>query len=110
MRLEVREEEVRIQDLFDEQRPLFATEVTRTYEWRVEQLDRMAGMISDHKEEFRKAMAIRVMTVAMQTLAGQNRTGPSHWRPGRYDRPPDDGRMPPHSDMKESAMSDSPMS
>jgi hypothetical protein len=62
--------------LFDEQRPLSATKVTRTYEWRVEQLDRMARMISDHEEEFRKAMAIRVMTVAMQTLAGQNSTGP----------------------------------
>ena len=30
----------RFQDIFDAQKALFATGVTRTYEWRVEQLDR----------------------------------------------------------------------
>ena len=45
------------QDIFDAQKALFATGVTRSYEWRVEQLDRMANMIREHQERFHEAMA-----------------------------------------------------
>jgi len=34
----------RFQKIFDAQKAVFATGVTRSYEWRVEQLDRMARM------------------------------------------------------------------
>jgi aldehyde dehydrogenase (NAD+) len=33
------------QELFDRQKRLFATGTTRSYEWRIEQLDRMARMV-----------------------------------------------------------------
>ena len=40
------------QDIFNAQKALFATGVTRTYEWRVDQLDRMARMIRENEERF----------------------------------------------------------
>ena len=45
------------QDIFDAQKALFATGITRSYEWRVEQLDRMARMIKENEGRFQKAMA-----------------------------------------------------
>src|SRR5580693_3857242 len=45
------------QKIFDAQKALFATGVTRTYEWRVEQLDRMARMINENEQRFQGAMA-----------------------------------------------------
>jgi aldehyde dehydrogenase (NAD+) len=45
------------QDLFDAQKALFATGVTRTYDWRVDQLDRMARMISENEQRFQEAIA-----------------------------------------------------
>ena len=33
------------QDLFDRQKRHFATGVTRSYAWRIEQLDRMARLV-----------------------------------------------------------------
>jgi aldehyde dehydrogenase (NAD+) len=34
------------QNLFEAQKALFATNVTRTYEWRIEQLDRMGRTLN----------------------------------------------------------------
>jgi len=42
----------RFQKIFDAQKALFATGVTRTYEWRVDQLDRMARMIGENEQRF----------------------------------------------------------
>ena len=42
----------RFQDIFDVQKALFATGVTRTYEWRVDQLDRMARMFRESEDRF----------------------------------------------------------
>src|ERR1700692_1760164 len=47
----------KFQKIFDAQKALFATGVTRTYEWRVEQLDRMARMINENERSFQEAMA-----------------------------------------------------
>src|ERR1700692_4415281 len=47
----------KFQGIFDAQKALFATGITRTYEWRVDQLDRMARMIRENEERFQKAMA-----------------------------------------------------
>src|SRR6202790_4165913 len=47
----------KFQDIFDAQKALVATGVTRTYEWRVEQLDRMARMIRENEQRFQEAMA-----------------------------------------------------
>jgi aldehyde dehydrogenase (NAD+) len=43
------------QDLFDAQKALFATGVTRSYEWRVDQLDRVGRMISENEKRLRQA-------------------------------------------------------
>ncbi len=47
----------KFQNIFDAQKALFASGVTRAYDWRVEQLDRMARMIGENEERFQKAMA-----------------------------------------------------
>jgi aldehyde dehydrogenase (NAD+) len=43
------------QDLFDAQKAYFATNVTRTYKWRVEQLDRMGRMIKKNEAAVQNA-------------------------------------------------------
>ena len=58
----------KFQDIFDAQRALFATGVTRTYEWRVDQLDRMARMISENEERFQKAMAKDFKTASQEYI------------------------------------------
>src|SRR5262249_3267285 len=37
------------QELFDRQKRLFATGTTRTYKWRIEQLDRMARLVGENE-------------------------------------------------------------
>src|ERR1700734_2542371 len=56
------------QDIFNAQKALFATGVTRTYEWRVDQLDRMARMIREHKERFQQAMAKDFKTASQEYI------------------------------------------
>src|ERR1700735_2044948 len=56
------------QKIFDAQKALFATGVTRTYEWRVDQLDRMARMIRENEERFQKAMSKELKTAAQEYI------------------------------------------
>jgi aldehyde dehydrogenase (NAD+) len=44
-----------VQDLFDKQRAYFATDVTKTYEWRIDQLDRLLRMLKDNYDRFSEA-------------------------------------------------------
>src|SRR5258707_7908282 len=66
------------QKIFDAQKALFASGVTRTYEWRVDQLDRMARMIRENDERFQKAMAKEFKTASQEYIfetaasAGEN--------------------------------------
>jgi uncharacterized protein (DUF2461 family) len=48
-------EEVPLQILFHKQKAYFATDVTKTYEWRVDQLDRLIRMLKDNYERFSNA-------------------------------------------------------
>src|SRR5215470_15873413 len=48
-------EEVPLQNLFDKQKAYFATDVTKTYEWRVDQLNRLSRMLKENFERFAKA-------------------------------------------------------
>jgi acyl-CoA reductase-like NAD-dependent aldehyde dehydrogenase len=43
--------------VFDAQKEYFASNVTRSYEWRVEQLDRMSRMVTENTVEFQQAIA-----------------------------------------------------
>jgi aldehyde dehydrogenase (NAD+) len=56
------------QKIFDAQKALFASEVTRTYEWRVDQLDRMARMIRENEARFQKAMAKDFKTASQEYI------------------------------------------
>jgi aldehyde dehydrogenase (NAD+) len=58
----------RFQNIFDAQKALFASGVTRTYDWRVEQLDRMARMIGENEERFQKAMANDFKTASQEYI------------------------------------------
>jgi aldehyde dehydrogenase (NAD+) len=58
----------KFQNIFDAQRALFASGVTRTYDWRVEQLDRMARMIGENEERFQKAMAKDFKTASQEYI------------------------------------------
>jgi aldehyde dehydrogenase (NAD+) len=58
----------RFQKIFDAQKALFATGVTRTYEWRVDQLDRMARMIRENEGRFQKAMATDFKTASQEYI------------------------------------------
>ena len=58
----------KFQSIFDAQKALFASGVTRTYDWRVEQLDRMARMIGENEERFQKAMAKDFKTASQEYI------------------------------------------
>src|SRR6202045_5020088 len=56
------------QDIFDAQKAFFATGVTRSYEWRVEQLDRMAGMLAENEAALQKAVAADFKTASQEYI------------------------------------------
>ena len=58
----------RFQKIFDAQKALFASGITRTYEWRVEQLDRMARMIRENERRFQEGMAKDFKTASQEVI------------------------------------------
>jgi aldehyde dehydrogenase (NAD+) len=56
------------QEIFDAQKALFAKGTTRTYAWRIEQLDRMARMIRENEGRFQKAMAKDFKTASQEYI------------------------------------------
>ena len=56
------------QDIFEAQKAFFATGVTRSYEWRVEQLDRMAGLLADNEAALQKAVAADFKTASQEYI------------------------------------------
>src|SRR6516164_6830520 len=45
-------EETRAQDLFNKQKAYFASDATKTYEWRIDQLNRLTRMLKENFERF----------------------------------------------------------
>src|ERR1700743_330383 len=45
------------EDLFDRQKVYFASNITKAFEWRLDQLDRLAQMLSEHTNEFYEALS-----------------------------------------------------
>ena len=43
------------QDVFDKQKAYFATDITKTYEWRIDQLDRLIRMLKENDKRFSEA-------------------------------------------------------
>src|ERR1700676_1822777 len=58
----------RFQKIFDAQKALFASGITRPYEWRVEQLGRMARMIRENEKRFQEAMAKDFKTPSQEVI------------------------------------------
>jgi aldehyde dehydrogenase (NAD+) len=54
------------QNIYEAQKAYFATGVTRGYEWRVEQLDRMAGLLSENEAALQKAVAADFKTASQE--------------------------------------------
>jgi aldehyde dehydrogenase (NAD+) len=54
------------QDLFDAQKVYFASNITRTYQWRIEQLDRMRRMIAENEAGLQNAMARDFKTASQE--------------------------------------------
>ncbi|GAA4161416.1 aldehyde dehydrogenase [Chryseobacterium ginsenosidimutans] len=44
------------QSIFDTQKEFFYTDTTKTYEWRIDQLDRLEKMLTENQEEFCQAL------------------------------------------------------
>jgi aldehyde dehydrogenase (NAD+) len=45
------------QPIFDKQKDYFNTDATKSYEWRIQQLDRMARMLNENNEVFQEAVS-----------------------------------------------------
>jgi aldehyde dehydrogenase (NAD+) len=56
------------QGLFEPQKALFATNVTRTYQWRIEQLDRMGRMIKENEAALQSAIARDFKTASQEYI------------------------------------------
>jgi aldehyde dehydrogenase (NAD+) len=54
------------QNIFDAQKAYFGTGVTRGYEWRIEQLDRMARLLSENEAALQKAVAADFKTASQE--------------------------------------------
>ena len=45
------------EDIFNRQKAYFASNITKSYEWRLDQLDRLAQLLSEHTNEFYDALS-----------------------------------------------------
>src|ERR1700723_3646819 len=45
------------EDIFSRQKSYFASNITKSFEWRLDQLDRLARMLSEHSDEFYDALS-----------------------------------------------------
>ena len=45
------------EDIFNRQKAYFASNITKSFEWRVDQLDRLAQLLSEHTSEFYDALS-----------------------------------------------------
>src|SRR5438445_4979679 len=55
-------------DLFDRQKRYFATGTTRSYEWRIEQLDRMGRLLQENEKSLQKAVAQDFKTATQEYI------------------------------------------
>src|SRR5271170_4466108 len=55
-------------EIFNNQKAYFASNVTRSYEWRVEQMDRLARLLSENEAALQKAIASDFKTASQEVL------------------------------------------
>ena len=56
------------QDIFDAQKSYYATGVTRTRAWRIDQLDRLAKMLNEHDKRFYEAISKDFKTALQEKI------------------------------------------
>src|SRR5262250_2719920 len=61
-------EETRAQDLFNQQKAYFASDATKTYEWRIEQLNRLTRMLKENFERFADASRKDFKTASQENV------------------------------------------
>jgi aldehyde dehydrogenase (NAD+) len=61
-------EEARAEDLFNKQKTYFASDATKTYEWRIDQLDRLIRMLKDNYKRFSDASCNDFKTAAQENV------------------------------------------
>jgi aldehyde dehydrogenase (NAD+) len=61
-------EETQAQDLFNLQKAYFASDATKTYEWRIEQLNRLTHMLKENFERFAKASRKDFKTASQENV------------------------------------------
>jgi aldehyde dehydrogenase (NAD+) len=61
-------EESRAQDLFNKQEAYFASDATKSYEWRVDQLDRLIRMLKDNYQRFADASCKDFKTASQENV------------------------------------------
>src|SRR5262247_963918 len=59
---------VSVRQLFEKQKAYFASDVTKSYEWRVEQLDRLIRMLKENDEHFSEASRIDFKTALQENI------------------------------------------
>ena len=61
-------EETRAQDLFNKQKAYFASDATKTYEWRIDQLNRLTRMLKENFERFADASRKDFKTASQENV------------------------------------------
>ena len=61
-------EETRAEDLFNKQKAYFASDATKTYEWRIDQLDRLTRMLKENFERFADASRKDFKTASQENV------------------------------------------
>jgi acyl-CoA reductase-like NAD-dependent aldehyde dehydrogenase len=61
-------EETRAEDLFNKQKTYFASDATKTYEWRIDQLDRLTRMLKENFERFADASRKDFKTASQENV------------------------------------------
>src|SRR6201993_955686 len=61
-------EETRAQDLFNKQKAYFASDATKTYEWRIDQLNRLIRMLKDNYKRFSDASCNDFKTAVQENV------------------------------------------
>ena len=61
------------QTVFEQQKRHFASGVTRSYEWRVEQLDRMTRLVSENEPALQRAVAHDFKTASQEQMFEHHR-------------------------------------
>jgi len=57
-----------VRQLFEKQKAYFASDVTKSYEWRVEQLDRLIRMLKENYERFSEASRLDFKTALQENI------------------------------------------